>query len=581
MSFALVNDDEYAKKKRRLNDAQHEERAHFEETPSSVSIKLSRNDYTVAWICALSLELTAAKAMLDVEHEMLPVPANDRNIYSLGSVCGHNLVITCLPSGSYGITSAALVASYLTSTFPSIAIPLMVGIGGGVPRPGYDIRLGDVVISTPTSEYPAVIQYDFDKTGANGISELKGTLNKPSSYLLKAVADLKATHQLKTSRAPLYMKKALDQYSLTDHGFAYPGLNTDILFPAVWNHGQECPNVDPCALREQITRPSRPNADPIIHYGTIASENHVIKHGPTRDRLAEKYNVLCFEMEAAGLMDEYRCLIIWAICDYCDNYKHKHIQNYSALAAAAVAKELLSIIPIRESLTQIDTTQVIAEALEHRQSTLEALDFEESDSRRATVKKVHAQTCQWIFEQAEYVTWSYAGGSHEDYYLLWIRGKPGTGKSTIMKYMLERTEKQRCPNMIIISFFFHTRGHDLEKSTVGMYRSLVHQLLTKVPELQVLLDKLNPVTASVQASLEVLEGILRRAIKLLGSKHLICFVDALDECPEEQIRKMVRFLEEICDIKASKDAYLQVLFSSRHDPNISINRGSGITLEDQ
>jgi nucleoside phosphorylase len=93
----------------------------------------SHNDYTVGWICALPLEMAAAKAMLDEVHEDLPVPPNDHNAYILGKIGNHNTVIACLPSGEYGISSTAAVAMQLLSSFHSIRFGLMVGIGGGVP----------------------------------------------------------------------------------------------------------------------------------------------------------------------------------------------------------------------------------------------------------------------------------------------------------------------------------------------------------------------------------------------------------------------------------------------------------------
>jgi len=81
-----------------------------------------------------------------------------------------------------------------------------------------------------------------------------------------------------------------------------------------------------------------------LHFGTIASRNQVIKDGETRDRLsAELGGILCFEMEAAGLMNDFPCLVIRGICDYPDSHKNKIWQPYAA--AAARAKELLSAIP--------------------------------------------------------------------------------------------------------------------------------------------------------------------------------------------------------------------------------------------
>ena len=55
--------------------------------------------------------------------------------------------------------------------------------------------------------------------------------------------------------------------------------------------------------------------------------------------------MLCFEMEAAGLMNNFPCLMVRGVCDYADAHKNKRWQPYAAATAAAYAKELLSIIP--------------------------------------------------------------------------------------------------------------------------------------------------------------------------------------------------------------------------------------------
>ena len=79
-----------------------------------------------------------------------------------------------------------------------------------------------------------------------------------------------------------------------------------------------------------------------IHYGLIASANQLMKDAMVRDRLAAEKDVLCFEMEAAGLMNHFPCLVIRGICDYSDSHKSKEWQGYSAMAAAAYVKDLLS-----------------------------------------------------------------------------------------------------------------------------------------------------------------------------------------------------------------------------------------------
>jgi nucleoside phosphorylase len=70
-----------------------------------------------------------------------------------------------------------------------------------------------------------------------------------------------------------------------------------------------------------------------------------MKDATVRDRLAAEMDVLCFEMEAAGLMSHFPCLVIRGICDYSDSYKNKEWQGYAAMAAAAYAKDLLCRIP--------------------------------------------------------------------------------------------------------------------------------------------------------------------------------------------------------------------------------------------
>jgi nucleoside phosphorylase len=133
-----------------------------------MSRRLRRGEYTVGWICALPVELAAAQEMLDEEHEDIERDDNDENLYSLGSVAGHNVVIVCLPAGRIGNTPAAAVATQMRATFKGIRFGLMVGIGGGVPSAEADIRLGDVVVSLPHQTFGGVLQYDVRKATPSG-----------------------------------------------------------------------------------------------------------------------------------------------------------------------------------------------------------------------------------------------------------------------------------------------------------------------------------------------------------------------------------------------------------------------------
>ena len=151
--------------------------------------QLRHDEYTVGWVCALPVELAAAQEMLDEEHcDLERDPANkDDNLYALGSINGHNVVIVCLPAGRIGNNPAAVVATQLNSTFKAIRFGLMVGIGGGVPSAEADIRLGDVVVSQPHGTFGGVVQYDSGKATPSGFART-GSLNSPPQILLGAVA---------------------------------------------------------------------------------------------------------------------------------------------------------------------------------------------------------------------------------------------------------------------------------------------------------------------------------------------------------------------------------------------------------
>ncbi|ETI19600.1 hypothetical protein G647_09434 [Cladophialophora carrionii CBS 160.54] len=118
-----------------------------------------------------------------------------------------------------------------------------------------------------------------------------------------------------------------------------------------------------------------------------------------------------------------------------------------------------------------------------RQAYINSLRFDQIDARHASDKSAHSKTCKWILKKSEYLDWLAPERQVEHNGFLWIKGKPGSGKSTMLKYISSHANKTM-PGTPIISFFFNARGYALEKSTIGMYRSLLWQLFEHVPELQ-------------------------------------------------------------------------------------------------
>lgn len=304
-------------------------------------LTLRHDEYTVAWICALPIELTAARAMLDEIHEPLPIHICDSNTYTLGRIRGHNIVIACLPIDRYGTVNATNIVTNMKQTFNSIRVGLIVGIGGGVPSgPETDIRLGDIVVGT------RVMQVDLGKIIGDGQLEHTGVPRFPDQILAKAVSHLRAKHVEKPSRIPSVL-----QQKLKGCGYGRPK-SLDRLFHGMYQHTHPQENCDQYDNSKTIKRRIRSSDDPVIHYGAIASGSQVVKSSAFRDKVARELKVICFEMEAAGLMDILPCLPIRGICDYSDSHKSKEWQKYAAATAAAYATELLQELPVTKAHTK-------------------------------------------------------------------------------------------------------------------------------------------------------------------------------------------------------------------------------------
>ncbi|KAH7198844.1 uncharacterized protein B0J16DRAFT_410306 [Fusarium flagelliforme] len=518
--------------------------------------------------------MAAARAMLDEEHDS--PPKTDSNSYVLGTIQSQNVVIACLPASAYGTNNAAIVMSNLKRTFPNVDVCLMVGIGGGVPGKA-DIRLGDIVVGT------RVMQYDLGKT-INGELQRTGVYKHPGSSILTVISNLRSRHELEGSRVPTILKNKMEGHP----AYGRPE-EPDRLFESSYNH--LCPDFscDECDQDRLEVRSARSSTDPSIYYGGIASSNQVMKDATCRDKIACELDVLCFEMEAAGLMDIESCLPIRGICDYSDSHKAKGWQRYAAATAAAYAYELLEVRgkdarDVEPDHVPSTPGEGSSASTERHGQLLESLNFEAIDARKTTIKAAHSKTCHWFLKHEDYLAWNDPAKVSEHHGFLWLRGKPGAGKSTIMKFVYLQTRKKDKKNQILTaSFFFNARGEALEKTISGMYRSLLLQLFKGFPDLECVLDDsdLVPQSQITCPSLNSLKDLLRTAILKLGRRSFTCFIDALDECDEQQVMDLVYFFEDVAETCTESGVRLRICFSSRHYPYIDIDRGMRLTVENQ
>ncbi|KAF4883884.1 Ankyrin repeat domain-containing protein 17 [Colletotrichum fructicola] len=456
-------------------------------------------EYSVGFITALANELTAVEAMLDEEHGS---PLNfiqherDDNCYTWGRMGVHNVVIASLPEGRYGLVSAATTAYSLLSSLPHLRIGLMVGIGAGIPKlqTNIDIRLGDVVVSQPTDQSSGVFQYDLGKKRQDGTFQHVGSLAPPPTVLLTGLQKLKAKRRRKGSELPYILEEMLRRSPKLaepdddDPAFVYQGSHNDRLFessvphvemtaekntaaglskstqtPSVENRnaeeaGLETGNCVLCDRAGEVTRKERRSTDPVVHYGIIASGNSVMKNSLCRDEISRQIDdkCICFEMEAAGLMNTFPCLVIRGICDYADSHKNNRWQNYAAATAATFSKELLHVIDAVDVSKSPNMKQIVDRMLENiSQLTSDAKEANQGlqqlndnklseniknwlspcdlwETHNSTLERRQDGTGNWFLDSDSYASWK-----ENSKFSVWVHGKPGCGKTTLCSTIID------------------------------------------------------------------------------------------------------------------------------------------------
>ena len=302
------------------------------------------HDFTVGWICGLLIEYTAAINILDeIYHTITSVPPakNDHNIYTLGRIGNHHVVVVCLPADSPGLVSACTVEANIRISFPSIQFSLMVGIAGASPQPKTDVRLGDVVIGTK------VVPYLFGKTKPHGF-EYTGHAPRPPDILLRRVNHMIYRTMVNLDIAQVIEERAQQLPFPLRHMFSRPEMS-DRLYMSDYIHNDACDCLGPSAQVSPHLVPRDPRplaAQLVVHSGTVASGDQVMKDARTRDELAERFNTLCFDMESAGLTRG--ALTIRGIDNYADSHKSDKWHGYAAMAAVVCAAEFLKMVPVSD-----------------------------------------------------------------------------------------------------------------------------------------------------------------------------------------------------------------------------------------
>ncbi|KAK5023025.1 hypothetical protein LTS07_009518 [Exophiala sideris] len=212
--------------------------------------------------------------------------------------------------------------------------------------------------------------------------------------------------------------------------------------------------------------------------------------------------------------------------------------------------------------------------------------------RQQSIRSPMQNTCDWLFQDKTYLNWYYRRDLDSHQGLLWIKGKPGSGKSTLMKEAVRRASlDEDAEDRIVMSYFFNARGNQLEGSALGLFRSLILQLIHGNPKVEgeflklYLGKKLPPPEQGVPPKTVEwhqveLEDFLENSLPFWSTMQRVeIYIDALDECDELEARTVVEFFRELTFSAFDSGLNVNVCVSSRHYPHISVQSCPEVVVE--
>jgi hypothetical protein len=238
-----------------------------------------------------------------------------------------------------------------------------------------------------------------------------------------------------------------------------------------------------------------------------------------------------------------------------------------------------SILDYMSQLLKKIEVQSLPEPSQPLQLCLKLLAFGEMENRLNQIDTATKGTCEWLLGHETYASWAAC-----DRTLLWIKGKPGSGKSTLLRYALKNVVK--APSIgdkaLVLSFLFHGRGSELQRTPLGLFRSLLHQVLKAVPDaLPDLIDKFREQQGEErQWDLGELQILFESSLpKVLGSRSVWLFVDALDESGKRNAINLVDKFKSLLQGLPSTSSQFRICFTCRHYPILDLGYGLEICLE--
>ncbi len=208
-------------------------------------------------------------------------------------------------------------------------------------------------------------------------------------------------------------------------------------------------------------------------------------------------------------------------------------------------------------------------------------------ARESNIEPAVEDTGNWLLENADFQDWAQRKRLDQHHGFFWIKGNPGSGKSTLIKKAYANTKANSSdPSSIVTAFFFNAGGSELEKSPTGLFRTLIYSLCQQISALRaVVLRKYLEKSRLLQPGWEwhfgeimaLLESVVTPSI--LGQRNLVLFIDALDECDLAEIKSVIRFFEDLASSAVKEGTKMNICLSSRYWPQFKIRYCFQVRIE--